>query len=70
MDIAAWCTRVVGYSLESGSPYRMLCCLMKGGREPGLRTDSGERAEGRVEEEVAAAAAAGPANLELAPLES
>lgn len=42
----------------------------KGGREPGLRTDSGERAEGRVEEEVAAAAAAGPANLELAPLES
>ena len=40
------------------------------GGETGLRTDSGERAEGRVEEEVAAAAAAGPANLELAPLES
>lgn len=34
-DIAAWCTRVVGYSLESGSPYCMLCCLMK--RREGAR---------------------------------
>lgn len=35
-DIAAWCTRVMGSSLEAGSPYHMLCCLTEGGREPGL----------------------------------